>query len=88
MTYKRSKTDSALYCPYCGHGFTMNRDRYYATYRAFERGGTWAFALTTCKTCKKEFLFRNITPDTVRKYGIRAVIKIEERGKYEKSNTV
>lgn len=28
MKYKRSKTDSVLYCPYCGRTFRMTTERY------------------------------------------------------------
>ena len=75
MAYKRTKTDSALYCPYCGHGFNMNYERYRAMYEAHKDGKM--YAQTTCKTCDHEFLFRNMAAETVRKTGIRAVMKLE-----------
>ena len=75
MAYKRSKTDGALYCPYCGHGFNMTRDRYWAVYDARKRGDV--YAITTCKYCNKEFKFMNVTPTFVRNTGIRAVLKME-----------
>lgn len=81
MTYKRSKVDSSNYCPYCGHNFTMNRERYHASYVARTTHGGWAFALTRCRHCNKEFWFRNICTDIVRKYGLNPVMKLEERGK-------
>ena len=73
--YKRSKTDSALYCPYCGHGFNMSHDRYMAMYEARRRGDM--YAITTCRYCKKEFYFVNTTPDWVRNTGNKAVFKKE-----------
>ena len=80
MTYKRSKVDSSNYCPYCGHNFTMNWERYRASSVARSIGGFGAFAKTKCRNCKKEFLFRNICPDVVKKYGWKPVMKLEERG--------
>ncbi len=76
MTYRRSKTDSASYCPYCGKGFNMNRDRYYALYEAHRDGKQ--YAVTSCKACHKYFYFMNCTPRYVRETGTRAVYKFEE----------
>ena len=74
--YKRSLTDSSLYCPYCGHTFSMNYERYMAMNKA--RRNREMYAVTTCRYCGREFYFRNISPKTVRETGIRAVLKIEE----------
>lgn len=76
MTYKRSLTDSALYCPYCGHNFRMNYDRYRAMYDATRRGDM--YALTECKTCGRTFWFRNMSAQYVRESGIKAVYKYED----------
>lgn len=76
MTYKRSKTDSALYCPYCGHGFTMNYDRYMAMYDAHRHGDM--YAQTQCKACGNDFWFRNMSAKGVRDTGIKAVLRFEE----------
>lgn len=80
MTYKRSKVDSSNYCPYCGHNFTMNYERYRASSRAREIGGFGALAKTRCRHCNKDFLFRNVCPDWVKKHGLKPVMKLEERG--------
>lgn len=75
MAYKRSKTDSALYCPYCGHGFRMNYERYMAMYDAHRRG--FNYAITTCRYCGNDFYYQNVTPQFVRDTGIKAVLKME-----------
>lgn len=74
--YLRSKTDSVLYCPYCGRTFRMTYERYRASYEAYRRHEQ--YALTDCKACKKKFWFWNITPEKVRT-GFKAVMKYEER---------
>jgi hypothetical protein len=74
--YRRSKTDSASYCPYCGKGFNMNRDRYWALYDARKQGRQ--YGLTSCKACHKYFYFMNCTPKFVRETGVHAVLKFEE----------
>ena len=75
MKYKRSKTDSVLYCPYCGRTFRMTTERYFASYRARDSGV--GYALTNCNYCKKLFYFKNLMPETVRS-GARAILKLEE----------
>ena len=77
-TYKRSKTDSSNYCPYCGHNFTMTYERYMASSRARRKYCDWAFAITRCRHCGKDFWFRNICTDMVKKYGLHPVMKLEE----------
>lgn len=72
MTYKRSKTDSVLYCPFCGHGFRMTMERYFASYNARKRGEL--FTRTSCNYCAEVFYFRNIAPETVRN-GYKAILK-------------
>ena len=76
--YKRSKTDSSLYCPYCGHGFSMNYKRSMAMYEA--RSKHEMYAKTDCRYCHKEFLFINCTPEYIRNTGIKAVKKLEMIG--------
>ena len=78
MKYKRSKTDSVLYCPYCGRTFRMTTERYFASYRARDNGS--GYALTKCNTCGKPFYFKNLTPESVRS-GARAILKLEEVNK-------
>lgn len=73
--YKRSKTDSVLYCPFCGHGFRMTYERYFASYRARDRGEL--YTRTSCNYCAQVFYFRNLTPETVRS-GVRAILKPDE----------
>lgn len=73
--YKRSKTDSVLYCPFCGHGFRMTMERYFASYRARDRGES--FTRTSCNHCAQVFYFRNITPEYVRN-GHKAILKPDE----------
>lgn len=73
--YKRSKTDSVLYCPFCGHGFRMTTARYFASYRAKDRGEL--YTETSCNYCAQVFYFRNITPESVRA-GHKAIITPEE----------
>ena len=73
--YKRSKTDSALYCPYCGRGFNMSYERYRAYSDAKRKG--LRYAITACRACKKDFYFRNCTPQFVRETGIKAVMTLE-----------
>ena len=75
--YKRSKTDSVLYCPYCGKTFRMTYDRYMAAFEAYRRREL--YALTECKACHESLWFRNLTPEAVRS-GKRAVLKYDERG--------
>lgn len=81
MTYKRSKTDSVLYCPFCGHGFRMTMQRYFDTYKARDRGE--AFTRTSCNYCAQVFYFRNITPESVRQ-GFKAILKPGEYKDYRK----
>lgn len=73
--YKRSKTDSVLYCPYCGRSFNMCYERYKACYDARRKGSK--YAITSCRACRKQFYFRNLSPQYVRETGVRAVMKIE-----------
>lgn len=75
IKYKRSKTDSVLYCPYCGRSFRMTMERYFAQYKAQET--EFKYALTSCNHCAKVFYFRNLTPESVRS-GARAILKYEE----------
>ena len=72
MTYKRTKTDSVLYCPFCGHGFRMTMERYFASYRSRDNGDL--FTTTSCNYCYQVFYFRNITPKSVRN-GYKAILK-------------
>lgn len=81
MTYKRSKTDSVLYCPFCGHGFRMNMQRYFDTYKARDRGE--AFTRTSCNYCAQVFYFRNIAPESVRQ-GFKAILKPDDYKLYMK----
>ena len=81
MTYKRSKTDSVLYCPFCGHGFRMTMERYFASYKARDNGED--FTRTSCNYCASVFYFRNIMPESVRK-GFKAILKPEEYNKYRR----
>ena len=75
MNYKRTKIDSVLYCPYCGHGFRMTDERYREQYKSIRERKYWS--VTKCRYCKETFNFRNITPQSVRN-GFRAVKKLEE----------
>ena len=75
IRYKRSKVDSVLYCPYCGHTFRMTMQRYQEQYKAQRANKYWS--LTSCNYCHKTFNFRNITPDRVRA-GYRAIKKLED----------
>lgn len=74
--YKRSKVDSVLYCPYCGHGFKMNYNRYIEQYKSAREGRYWS--KTICNYCNKSFNFRNITPQRVRE-GYKAVKRLEDQ---------
>ena len=78
MKYKRTKTDSVLYCPFCGHGFRMTMNRYLDSYKSLDRGEP--YTRTSCNYCANVFYFRNITPDYVRQ-GYKPILTPEE---YEK----
>ena len=83
MKYERSKTDSVLYCPFCGHGFRMTMERYFDTYKARDRGER--FTRTSCNYCASVFYFRNITPESV-KNGHKAILTPDEYKKWKGDN--
>ena len=79
MTYKRTKSDSPLKCPWCGKQFTMN-GRYLDYYHAIGEG---RFPSTTCKGCGNRILYRNLTAQYVRETG--AVATWRKENNYERS---
>ncbi|MCR5704230.1 MAG: hypothetical protein K6G85_06370 [Eubacterium sp.] len=73
--HKRSKTDSALKCPYCGKQFRMTTKRYLSYYRAKDKGEE--YAITQCRHCGKYFRYINVTPEYVRETGEPATLTME-----------
>ena len=71
MTYKRTKSDSPLKCPWCGKQFSMN-GRWHEYYQSYSTG---KFPYTTCRHCGNGFYYRNVTAQYVREHGIKATWK-------------
>ena len=73
-TYKRTKCDSPLKCPYCNKQFRMNYDRQ----MSYIHKPLFGLNLTECKSCRKQFYYRNLSAEFARKTNMRAVFTIEE----------
>ena len=70
MTYKRTKHDSPLKCPYCGKQFTMNGRRLGYKYGEMN--------ITFCKGCGEMFYYRDMSGKYARENQVRATFRKEE----------